>query len=129
MKFTDLEVWKEAHQLTLLVYTLTKKFPKEEVYALTNQIRRAVVSIESCIAEGFSRYHFKDRLNLYYDAGGSLAEVESQSITAKDLEYISELELKQVVEKAATVHMLLGGLIRSTQHLANNKKSGILADS
>ncbi len=51
--FTDLDVWKEAHALTLLIYSLTKKFPKEELYGLTSQIKRAIISVESCIAEGF----------------------------------------------------------------------------
>ncbi len=64
--FTDLDVWKEAHKLTLLVYKETKTFPKDEMFGLVSQIRRAVVSIESCIAEGFARYHYKDRLNFLW---------------------------------------------------------------
>ena len=84
-KFTDLEVWKSAHNLTLGIYQITNSFPKSEVYGLTSQIRRAAVSVESCVAEGFSRYHYKDRLRFYYDARGSISEVQSQLITAKDL--------------------------------------------
>ena len=63
--FTDLEAWKEAHALTLLVYMATKEFPKEESYGLTSQLRRASISVESCIAEGFARYHYKDRVQFY----------------------------------------------------------------
>jgi len=62
-KFTDLKVWKEAHKLTLLIYEITQKFPRTEIYGLTNQLRRAAVSIKSCIAEGYNRFHYKDRLN------------------------------------------------------------------
>lgn len=117
-KFHDLEVWKEAHGLTLLIYKLTGKFPKEELYGLTSQIRRAVISIESCIAEGFNRYHYKDRLNFYYDARGSLGEVLSQAITAKDLGFMTEDDFQEIALKVEKISIILGGLIRSTEALA-----------
>lgn len=117
-KFTDLEAWKEAHKLTLLIYRLTKKFPRDELYGLTSQLRRATVSIESCIAEGFSRYHFKDRLNFYYDARGSISEVQSQSITAKDLGYLTKENLEAVFDQSEKTGIILGGLIRSTENLS-----------
>lgn len=117
-KFTDLDVWKEAHHLTLLVYQVTNNFPKTEVYGLTSQIRRAAVSIESCIAEGFCRYHFKDRLNFYYEARGSVGEVQSQLITAKDLGFIDEETFRKTFMQTEKVGVILGGLIRSTESLA-----------
>lgn len=117
-RFTDLEAWKEAHKLTLLIYQITGKFPKEELYGLTMQSRRAAVSIESCIAEGFSRYHYKDRLNFYYDARGSIGEVKSQSITAKDLEFMNKDDFERVFAQAEKVGVILGGLIRSTENLS-----------
>lgn len=117
-KFTDLEVWKEAHKLTLLIYRLTQRFPKEEIYGIVSQLRRAVISIESCIAEGFSRYHYKDRLNFYFDARGSIAEVQSQLITAKDLGFLSEDEFQEAYQQTEKVNVILGGLIRSTQNLS-----------
>jgi len=116
-KFTDLEAWKEAHKLTLLVYRVTKKFPKEETYGLVNQLRRAVVSIESCIAEGFSRYHYRSRLAFYYDSRGSLGEVESQLITSRDLGYIASYDLEEASVLVEKVGVILGGLIRSTEKL------------
>ena len=116
-KFTDLEAWKEAHILTLLIYQLTNQFPKSEIYGLTCQMRRAAVSIESCIAEGFCRYHYKDRLNFYYDARGSIGELESQSITAKDLKYLSEDNCDKLGSQIQRTSILLGGLIRSTQRI------------
>jgi len=119
--FTDLEAWKEAHKLTLLVYKATKNFPKEEMFGLISQIRRAVVSIESNIAEGFARFHYKDRLNFYYDSRGSVSEVESQSITSKDLDYITEEQFKEIFNQSEKVGMILSGLIRSTENLSRKK--------
>jgi len=118
-KFTDLEVWKEAHGLTLLIYQETNSFPKSEQYGLTSQMRRAAVSIESCIAEGFSRYHYKDRARFYYDARGSLAEVRSQSITAKDLKFMTEKAFQEIINQSEKTGIILGGLIRSTEDLAS----------
>lgn len=114
-KFTDLEVWKESHKLTLLVYKTTKKFPKDETFGLVSQIRRAVVSIESNIAEGFSRYHFKDRLNFYYQTRGSASEVQTQLIIAKDLGYITDLDFKIMFDTSQRVLIILSGLIKSTE--------------
>lgn len=117
-KFTDLVAWKEAHTLTLLIYRITRTFPKDELYALTSQLRRAVISIESCIAEGFNRFHYKSRLTFYYDSRGSLGEVQSQSITAKDLKYMTEKDFQNVLEQSEKVGIILGGLIRSTENLS-----------
>lgn len=118
-KFTDLVAWKEAHKLTLLVYEITSKFPKTEIYGLVSQLRRAAVSIESCIAEGFCRYHFKDRLNFYYDARGSVGEVQSQMIDAKDLKFIAEADFQIIFDQAEKAGVILGGLIRTTQSLSS----------
>ena len=76
--FKDLETWKQAHKLVLVIYKLTKTFPKEEKYSLTDQIRRAVVSISSNIAEGFARDSKKDKIRFYSIALGSLIEVQNQ---------------------------------------------------
>lgn len=117
-KFTDLEVWKEAHILTLLIYKVTKDFPREETYGLMSQIRRAAISIESCIAEGFCRYHYKERLNFYYDARGSIGEVQSQFLTAKDLQFINQINFDKIFVQSEKVNVILGGLIRSTENLS-----------
>ncbi len=117
-KFTDLQAWQEAHKLTLLIYQITHKFPKEEIYGLCSQLRRAAVSTESCIAEGFSRYHYKDRLNFYYDARGPIAEIQSQSITSKDLKFIAKNDFENISNQVDKVSVILGGLIRSTVSLS-----------
>lgn len=119
-KFTDLEVWKEAHKLTLLVYKITASFPKSEQYGLISQLRRAAVSVESCIAEGFSRYHYKDRLRFYYDSRGSISEVQTQFLIAKDLKFVSKEEFEALWNQTEKVAIILSGLIKSTEKLANS---------
>jgi len=86
--FEDLEAWQIAHQFVLEVYRITKKFPKDELYGLVSQLRRAALSITSNIAEGFSRYHYNDKIRFYYNARGSMSEVKNGFILAKDLNYI-----------------------------------------
>jgi len=76
--YTDLEVWKYSRGLVKLVYMLTKSFPKEETYGLTNQIRRCAVSVPSNIAEGIGRQSNKETIHFLYIAKGSLQEVETQ---------------------------------------------------
>jgi four helix bundle protein len=118
--FTDLEAWKEAHKLTLLIYKYTTDFPKSEVFGLRSQLRRSAISVESCIAEGFSRYHYKDRNSFYYRSRGSLAEVQSQAITSKDLGYFTEEQFKEIMEQSEKAGVVLNGLIKSTGKLANS---------
>jgi len=88
--FKEAIVWQKAHKLTLSIYESTKKFPKNEEYALTNQMRRAAVSIPSNIAEGFKRRTIKDGVHFYNIAEGSLEELKYQILLSKDLGYISE---------------------------------------
>ena len=78
MNYRDLDVWKYSRELVKKVYLLTKKFPKEEIYGLTNQIRRSVVSVPSNIAEGIGRLSNKETIHFLYIAKGSLQEVETQ---------------------------------------------------
>ncbi|MDP2861047.1 MAG: four helix bundle protein [bacterium] len=118
VKFTDLDAWKEAHKLTLLIYKATEKFPKSEIYGLTSQLRRAAVSIESCVAEGFCRFHYKDRLNFYYDARGSAGEVQSQVLDGKDLEFIEKGDFESIWSQTEKVILIISGLIRKTQELS-----------
>lgn len=75
-KFTDLVAWKEGHKLVLMIYQKTKDFPKDELYSITNQMRRAVASITANIAEGFGRQSYKEKIQFYYLAQGSLTELK-----------------------------------------------------
>ncbi len=113
--FTDLNAWKEAHNLVLMIYSITKNFPKEELFSLVNQLRRAVVSITSNIAEGFSRATDKDKVHFYIMALGSLTEVQNQVIIAKDLKYISKDEFSMLEKQITISSKILNGLIKSTK--------------
>ena len=109
--YKDLTVWQKSYKLTLNVYKLTKKFPKEELYALTSQIRRCVVSIPSNIAEGFTRYKKLEYIQFLRISFGSGAELETQLSIAKDLGYISETEFKEVNDLLQEVMKMLNSLI------------------
>ena len=113
--FTDLQVWQEGHKLVLIIYKITKKFPKTELFGLTSQICRAVVSITSNISEGFSRQSFKEKLRFYYMSLGSLTEVQNQLLIAKDLGYLDKTEFNKVAEQTINVHKLLNGFIAKTK--------------
>lgn len=111
--FTDLVVWQEGHKLVLLVYRLTKNFPKEETYGIIDQMRRCVVSITSNIAEGFSRQTKKEKVQFYYMALGSVTELQNQLLIVRDLEYINHEQFKEIAYQTIKIHKLLNGLIKS----------------
>lgn len=118
--FTDLIAWQHAHSLVLEIYRLTKMFPKDEQFGLINQIRRAVVSITSNIAEGFSRNSYKEKAQFYSMALGSLTEVQNQIIIARDLRYISKEEFSLIEEKVILVNKLLNGLIKRSKTMIHD---------
>lgn len=113
--FTDLNAWKESHQLVLMVYKLIKEFPKEEQFALCDQMRRASISITSNIAEGFGRQTIKEKIQFYYQAQGSLTEIKNQLLTAKDLGYLKSDKFDQTATQANIAHQLLQGLITKSK--------------
>ena len=113
--FRDLHAWQEGHVLVLMVYTITKKFPKEELFALVSQMRRAGISITSNIAEGFSRQSYKEKIQFYSMALGSLTELQSQMLIAKDIQYISLEEYEKMLQQSIIAHKLISGLIRSSR--------------
>ncbi|CAN5565494.1 hypothetical protein BH10BAC1_BH10BAC1_09310 [soil metagenome] len=115
--YSDLDVWKESRKLVKLIYDLTKEFPKDELYGLSNQIRRAAVSIPSNIAEGCGRNHTKDSLQFFYISRGSLFKVETQLYLSFDQNYIYEQRLKLVLENTTTCKKLLNGFINYYQTL------------
>lgn len=111
--FTDLVAWKEAHKLVLMIYEATNDFPKNEIFGLTNQIRRSAVSVSSNIAEGFSRNSKKEKLQFDYIAKGSLTEVQDQLLISKDIKYISIECFKKIADQTIIVSKLINGLIKS----------------
>jgi len=114
-KFYELDAWKKGHELVLEIYRLTKGFPKEEIYGIVSQLRRAASSITANIAEGFARYHFKDKIRFYYQARGSVAEVQNFLLLAKDLEFVDLENCKEMGERANEISQLINGLIRSIE--------------
>jgi four helix bundle protein len=111
--FYDLEVWKVGHNLVLDIYKITNKFPREETFGITSRLRRASSSITANIAEGFARYHFPDKRRFYYQARGSIAEVQNFLILARDLSFIDCETCKNINDTAVKTRQLLNGLIRS----------------
>ena len=114
-EFTDLDSWKQAHLAVLEIYRLTKNFPDTEKFALTSQIQRASVSITSNIAEGFGRQTYREKVQFYYQAQGSLTEVKNQLILSKDLGYVNTIDFDRIMEQLIISHKLLQGLIRKSK--------------
>jgi len=110
-KHHDLKAWQEAMALVKGVYAITATFPREEIYGLTGQIRRAAVSVPSNIAEGAARTGTKEFLKFLSIARGSLSELETQLIISKELEYLNSEE--KIFEKVDKVFGLIGGLMKS----------------
>ncbi len=113
--FTDLNAWKEGYKLVLMIYNITKNFPKDELFGLTSQIRRAAVSITSNIAEGFSRQFYKEKVQFYSTAQGSLTEVQNQLLIAKDIKYISREVFSKIANQTVVVNKLTNGLIKKSK--------------
>ncbi len=122
MEYTDLEVWKKSRELVNDVYSLTKKFPKEETFGLTSQIRRCAVSIPSNIAEGIGRSSSKDTLQSLFIARGSLYEMETQLFLSCDQKYIDDADLNQILQKVNECKKLVNGFINYYSKLIDNKK-------
>ena len=119
--FSDLEAWQEAVKLAVMVYGKTSGFPKEEAFGLTSQLRRAAVSVSSNIAEGFSRGSNKDKIRFYFDARGSVTEIQSQLVIAREVNYITEDIFSLLANKTIVVHKLINGLIRKMKENENTK--------
>ena len=117
--FTDLNSWKEAHRFIISIYSTTNDFPKKEIFCLTSQIRRAAISITSNIAEGFSRQSYKEKVRFYSISQGSLTEVQSQLLIAKDVGYLKSIKFNDLAKQSIIVHKLLNGLIKKSKQLHN----------
>jgi four helix bundle protein len=96
--FRQLVVWQRSMELAMLIYQVTRSFPREEIYGLTSQLRRAAVSVPSNIAEGYSRKSTKELLQFLAVTDGSLAEIETQLLMARQLEYCGTGPLNQALD-------------------------------
>jgi len=111
--FKDLLVWQEAMNLVEMIYLQTSSFPKEEIYGLTNQVRRAAVSIPANIAEGNGRISRKEYLRFLYIANGSMKELETHLLIAERLNFLAKESLEKIQVKMQTVGKLLTLLRKS----------------
>lgn len=116
--FRDLNSWSESYKLAVLIYKITNTFPPSELYSLTSQMRRCAISISSNIAEGFSRQGFKEKLQFYYTAKGSLTELQNQLLIAQGINYLDEENFNNLYEQSVLAGKLLTGLIKSLKNQA-----------
>jgi four helix bundle protein len=114
--YQDLIAWRKATQLALDIYRCTRTFPKDELYGLTSQMRRAAVSVASNIAEGKGRYSRKEFLQFLYRARGSLLELQTQLFIAGELDYLESISARRIKDKADELGRILNGLTTSVQN-------------
>ncbi|OGV02496.1 MAG: four helix bundle protein [Ignavibacteria bacterium RIFOXYA2_FULL_37_17] len=113
-RFTDLIVWQKAHQFVLSVYNMTKSFPREELFGLTSQLRRAAISITANIAEGFRKRGKLDKARFFNISEGSVEECYYYLILSNDLGYADTKELKELLNEVAKLLNSYSAAIRSS---------------
>ena len=119
--FKKLTVWQKAVDLAVFIYSVTEKFPKSELYGITNQMRRSAVSISSNIAEGFKRNHNKEKTQFYNIAYGSVAELESQIEVSLKLNFLNNQDYQNLISLVIEVGKMLDGLIKSVNRNSSPK--------
>lgn len=113
--FRNLDMWKLAHDITLDVYSVTQKFPKEEQFGITNQMRRAACSIGANIAEGAGRRTNADFKQFLHTSSGSLKELDNFIILTRDLKYLSDADYKELTEKTDHLGRMLTNFIKTLE--------------
>jgi four helix bundle protein len=116
--YRDLIAWQRAMRLVTRIYEATRAFPRDELYGLTNQLRRSAVSVPSNIAEGQARFSRKEFHHFLSLARGSLVEIETQLIIAQNLGYLSPKQSQPVLSEAAELGRVLNGLIAAIKQAA-----------
>ena len=111
--FKNLQVWEKSHDLTLRIYELTSHFPREEIYGLTSQIRRACASVPTNIAEGCGRESPADFARFLQIAMGSASETEYLILLARDLKYINANQYVALTDAIVRVKKMLTSLLKS----------------
>jgi len=114
--YKELNVWQKSYKLCLKIYQTTAKFPNEERYGLTSQIRRSAVSIPSNIAEGYGRKTTLDYIRMLYISYGSVCELETQILLSGDLGFIDIGELDAAKKDIAEIERMLKALIKSLEN-------------
>ncbi|MBR9986894.1 MAG: four helix bundle protein [Desulfosarcina sp.] len=114
--YKELKVWQKSYKLCLHVYKITKRFPKDEMYGLTSQIRRSAVSIPSNIAEGYGRKTTIEYVRFLYIAYGSVCELETQTMISADLGYVEKERLQELRGEIGDVERMLKAMIKSLEN-------------
>jgi len=114
--YQQLDVWKKSMELVIRIYNITEKFPKKEIFALTSQMNRSVISIPANIAEGWGRNSTKEYIQFLRIARGSVCELETCLMIAQRINYISIALLKEMLQETEIIGKMLLGLIHSLQH-------------
>ena len=109
----DLRVWQQSIEMVTSIYLMTQSFPKEEIFGLVTQLRRASVSVPSNIAEGYARGTDKEKLHFLRIASGSISEVETQLMLGLNLGYIDQEKYNEISETVTSVWKQLNSLISS----------------
>ncbi len=122
-EFYQLDVWKMGHEMVLEILKITKTFPKEEIYILVSQMRRAAISVTSNIAEGFSRRTPKDKMHFYTIAAGSLTELYNQLFICRDTGYLSPEVFVDLEKRIITILKCLNALIASIRSRTGQPQS------
>ena len=114
--FKELKVWEKAHALTLAVYESSRNFPREEIYGLTSQLRRAAVSVSANIAEGCGRRSDGEFVRFLQIARGSISEVEYHLLLARDLKFLMNQVHQDLEKKVIEVQRMLTSLVSAVEH-------------
>ncbi len=115
LHYKDLIAWQKAMDLVSVLYDATEAFPKHEIYSLTNQMRRAAVSVPSNIAEGQAHYSNREFRHFLRHSRGLLAELETQVLIAQRRNYLSESQAADLISRSNEVGRILSGLLNSLQ--------------
>lgn len=113
MPHKKLQVWQKSMDIVEEIYSITKKFPREEIFGLTQQMRRSAISIPSNIAEGCSRKGVLETTQFLYIATASLSELETQILISERIAYLSDIATEEIIFKLEEIKRMLVGLIKS----------------
>ena len=111
--FRNLQVWKKSHEFTLKIYKITCDFPREEMFGLTSQIRRASSSVATNIAEGCGRSSDAELIRFLYISMGSASESEYLILLSYDLKYINSADMSSLISSIQEIKMMLSALIKT----------------
>ncbi len=125
--FKDLKVWVKAHEATLAIYQSTGGFPREEIYGLTSQMRRAAVSVAANIAEGCGRRSDAELHRFLQIARGSASELEYHLLLARDLRFITDIEFKRLEARVVEVQRMLTSLVQRLRPGSGGRTALVLA--